>query len=497
MHQAWVPHHDTLPTQAPKHFNLTTPSQIQCHKYRQIQIQAFVFSDNRFCISWLSPISTYRFLIDNRFRFIFPCLSFQTRHNFQATFALSTTLHNFHFQLSSLLFELSFLFFLLLHSLPFDSFYFSFAQLILPLHFFPSFHCKIIFNFWIVFFCSIEFLCDSKSRHRDPCSKDFREVTHRLLYVKVCWKFSNSANYNLGLHKKISCNCFFLRRRRSELLLLVLQYLKHGNLSKKTLIANRLPTATRAWCAPSLSTASRHGLSDRLSQSFWIFVFVIDDDDVDDAKVSMIEEPPLKCQGLSCRCPFLPLNWPPWCWMVYCCSAKHWWLANARVPRMSQFLIIWCRKGGFAMLEKLQLRMEAGRFRAMIFNHLLGLNFCEMKMKGLGTTASFVEVCPYVFVPLGYRDPYVGILVPTCNPLLEGTLGNLVLVCTIGRGSPVASSCQNSFFFWREDLFSTTRKNTTQESVLCPTIRKNPIPLGYPRDPYPMTSIPIDHPVGW
>jgi hypothetical protein len=38
-----------------------------------------------------------------------------------------------------------------------------------------------------------------------------------------------------------------------------------------------------------------------------------------------------------------------------------------------------------------------------------------------------VEVCPYRDLSLGYRDPYVGILVPTRNSLPEGTLGNLVL----------------------------------------------------------------------
>ncbi len=40
---------------------------------------------------------------------------------------------------------------------------------------------------------------------------------------------------------------------------------------------------------------------------------------------------------------------------------------------------------------------------------------------------SFVEVCPYRDLSLGYRDPYIGILVPTCDPLPKGTLGNLVL----------------------------------------------------------------------
>jgi hypothetical protein len=44
-----------------------------------------------------------------------------------------------------------------------------------------------------------------------------------------------------------------------------------------------------------------------------------------------------------------------------------------------------------------------------------------------GTTAISLEVCPYKDSSLGYRDPYVGILVPTRDPIPEGTLGNLVL----------------------------------------------------------------------
>ncbi len=38
-----------------------------------------------------------------------------------------------------------------------------------------------------------------------------------------------------------------------------------------------------------------------------------------------------------------------------------------------------------------------------------------------------VEVCPYRDSSLGYRDPYVGIFLPTRDPLPKGTLGNLVL----------------------------------------------------------------------
>ncbi len=38
-----------------------------------------------------------------------------------------------------------------------------------------------------------------------------------------------------------------------------------------------------------------------------------------------------------------------------------------------------------------------------------------------------LEVCPFRDLSLGNRDPYVGILVPTRNPLPEGTLGKLVL----------------------------------------------------------------------
>jgi hypothetical protein len=38
-----------------------------------------------------------------------------------------------------------------------------------------------------------------------------------------------------------------------------------------------------------------------------------------------------------------------------------------------------------------------------------------------------VEVCPFRNSSLGNRYPYVGILVPTRDPLPEGTLGKLVL----------------------------------------------------------------------
>jgi len=44
----------------------------------------------------------------------------------------------------------------------------------------------LFFNFLFVSSCSIQFRCTPKSRRRDPCSKGFREVTHRLLYFEVC-----------------------------------------------------------------------------------------------------------------------------------------------------------------------------------------------------------------------------------------------------------------------------------------------------------------------
>jgi hypothetical protein len=45
----------------------------------------------------------------------------------------------------------------------------------------------------------------------------------------------------------------------------------------------------------------------------------------------------------------------------------------------------------------------------------------------LSATLKIVEVCPYRDSSVGNRDPYVGILVPTRDPLPEGTLGKLVL----------------------------------------------------------------------
>ncbi len=45
----------------------------------------------------------------------------------------------------------------------------------------------------------------------------------------------------------------------------------------------------------------------------------------------------------------------------------------------------------------------------------------------LGWALFLVELCPYRDSSLGYKDPYVGILVPTRDPLPEGTLGKLVL----------------------------------------------------------------------
>ena len=53
------------------------------------------------------------------------------------------------------------------------------------LHFFHSLIC-FFFNFLFVSSCSIQFCCNPKSRLCDPCSKGFREVTHRLSYFEVC-----------------------------------------------------------------------------------------------------------------------------------------------------------------------------------------------------------------------------------------------------------------------------------------------------------------------
>jgi hypothetical protein len=56
---------------------------------------------------------------------------------------------------------------------------------------------------------------------------------------------------------------------------------------------------------------------------------------------------------------------------------------------------------------------------------------CRVKMVVAASNTIMIcyqlEVCPYRDSSLGYRDPYVGILVPTHDPLPKGTLGNLVL----------------------------------------------------------------------
>ncbi len=40
----------------------------------------------------------------------------------------------------------------------------------------------------------------------------------------------------------------------------------------------------------------------------------------------------------------------------------------------------------------------------------------------------YLEVCPFRDLSLGNRDPYVGILIPTCDTLPKGILGNVVLL---------------------------------------------------------------------
>ncbi len=54
-------------------------------------------------------------------------------------------------------------------------------------------------------------------------------------------------------------------------------------------------------------------------------------------------------------------------------------------------------------------------------------DWVEHKSRDEKNTSSQIEVCPYRDSSPGYRDPYVGILVPTRDPLPKGTLGNLVL----------------------------------------------------------------------
>ena len=151
------------------------------------------------CTSWSSPVSA----TTSTFVLVCPCgPDFQTstfacyhlsfRSTTFTTFAFASTLNHscvnvsvlFNFRRSWLSLRLSF---------PFDISFFPFWLRISLRILFPSAHsashffCPLIcfFNFSFVSSRSIQFhCCNPKSRRHDPCSKDFREVTHRCCTSK-------------------------------------------------------------------------------------------------------------------------------------------------------------------------------------------------------------------------------------------------------------------------------------------------------------------------
>ena len=178
-------HSGTLLTQALTRIKLPRP----CDTFPTFQLQCCPFTDQNFVSS------DYKFALldrhhNKRYSFNFcPCLSWTRLSNFSfcmqqhlsfrtttfRTFAFASTLSQplalqcFHFvQLSALSLSLWL-------SFPFD---YSTS------HFFHPLIC--FFYFLFVSSCSIQFRRTPKSRRRDPCSKGFREVTHRLLYLTVC-----------------------------------------------------------------------------------------------------------------------------------------------------------------------------------------------------------------------------------------------------------------------------------------------------------------------
>ncbi len=76
---------------------------------------------------------------------------------------------------------------------------------------FPNTLATCLRSFFLIQSCTFKFslLC-SKLIQRLP------EVTHRLLYFEVCWKLSNLVNSNLGLRKRLSCNRFFLKKKKKK-----------------------------------------------------------------------------------------------------------------------------------------------------------------------------------------------------------------------------------------------------------------------------------------
>ncbi len=93
-------------------------------------------------------------------------------------------------------------------------------------------------SFFLIQLCTFKFLLSrSKLIQRLP------GVTHRLLYFEVCWKLSNLINSNLELHKRLSCNRLFLKKKKKKwafALTLTTDNIKiNKQVFPQTLIANR------------------------------------------------------------------------------------------------------------------------------------------------------------------------------------------------------------------------------------------------------------------
>ncbi len=92
--------------------------------------------------------------------------------------------------------------------------------------------------------------------------------------------------------------------------------------------------------------------------------------------------------------------------------------------------------------------------------------------------AKFLDLCPYRDSSLGNRDPYVGILIPTRDPLPQGTLGKLVLHRN-RQGELVWWLAPAKTVFSGGKTFSTAKKKTvTQELVHFPHNVGIPYPQG-------------------
>ena len=136
--------------------------------------------------------TTLHFLIvtNKRYNFNFcPCLSLWTRlsnfsfcmHNI-CPFGLQLLQRSLLLQLSQPLALQCFRFVQLSAVSTFASAFFPFR--LFSFTFLSS--IDLFFNFLFVSSRSIQFRRTPKSRRHDPCSKGFREVTHRLSYFEVC-----------------------------------------------------------------------------------------------------------------------------------------------------------------------------------------------------------------------------------------------------------------------------------------------------------------------